>query len=512
MSNTEIKENEVKQNVAENEVKKEEVAVEETISENETADTPKKSKKILIISIIIGVILVLAAVCFVVVQIPFVKINGEAEEVVSYGKEYVDKGIEAYTKLKSINDKVEVVGKVDTNKLGKYEIIYKVPYFNKYKEYKRIVTVVDDEKPVLTLNGDENTTQSFGIDFSDPGVNAKDNHDGDITDKVTTEKIEIDDNNYKIAYKVTDSSGNKSIVYRYIKIVDNVAPEITLNGESVVWVLLGGNYNELGATANDNKDGDVTENIKTSGEVDTSKEGVYLISYEVTDKNGNKSLEQRKVIVNPAEKAGIIYLTFDDGPSQSITPYILDILKEKGVHATFFILNYSDENSELVKRELEEGNSIGIHGYSHSYEEVYSSLDACYDNIIKLQDKIRETTGKTVKIIRFPGGSSNTVSKNYTEGIMTDITQKVLAEGFKYYDWNVTSGDAGGAKTKEEVYDNVTTSLKHGKSNVVLMHDFGGNTKTLEALPEIIDFGLENGYLFDVITEDTPMVTHPIAN
>lgn len=472
----------------------------------------KKSKKLIIIFSIIAVLIIVGIALTVFLLMPIVNFKGNHEEVTSYGKVYIDKGIDAYTRLKSINDKVIIEGEVDTNKLGKYEITYKVPFFNKYKEYKRVVTVVDDECPVLKLEGEENCTQDFGIDFQDPGVSATDNYDGDLTDKVTTEKVDIDSNNYKLVYKVSDSSNNISSVVRYVKIIDSIAPDLKLNGNDVVSVVIGNEYNEQGATAIDNKDGDISSKIKIEGNIDTSKEGVYLVNYEVADENGNVSKNQRKVIVNPVEKAGIIYLTFDDGPSSTITPYILDVLKEKGVHATFFILNYSDANAELVKRELDEGNSVGIHGYSHDYATVYESLDACYDNIIKLQQKIEATTGKTVKITRFPGGSSNTISKNYTEGIMTDITQKVLAEGFKYYDWNVASGDAGGAKTKEEVYENVTSGLKHGRSNVVLMHDFGGNTKTLEALPEIIDYGKEQGFLFDVITEDTPMVTHPIAN
>ena len=115
-------------------------------------------------------------------------------------------------------------------------------------------------------------------------------------------------------------------------------------------------------------------------------------------------------------------------------------------------------------------------------------------------------------ILRFPGGSSNTVSRKYCPGIMTKITEKVLSEGFKYYDWNVMSGDSGDVKTKEAVYANVTKGLKPGRDNIVLMHDFSGNNKTLEALPGIIDYGLANGYKFEVITTNTEMVRQKIQN
>ena len=134
------------------------------------------------------------------------------------------------------------------------------------------------------------------------------------------------------------------------------------------------------------------------------------------------------------------------------------------------------------------------------------------NNITKLQQKIKKTIGYSPTIIRFPGGSSNTVSRNYNKGIMTRLTKKVVANGFKYYDWNVSSGDAGGAQTSTQVYNNVVNNLSKSRSNVVLMHDFGGNTKTLNALSDIIDYGLKNGYTFKPITKDTPMVTHHINN
>ena len=228
--------------------------------------------------------------------------------------------------------------------------------------------------------------------------------------------------------------------------------------------------------------------------------------------NGNTATEERKVIVSEKATTGIIYLTFDDGPSTTITPKILDVLKEKGVHATFFVINYNEATEHLVKREAEEGHAIGIHGYSHDYSKIYASVDVCYNNIKTLQEKIYKTTGIKTMILRFPGGSSNTVSRKYCPGIMTKITEKVLSEGFKYYDWNVMSGDSGDVKTKEAVYANVTKGLKPGRDNIVLMHDFSGNNKTLEALPEIIDYGLANGYKFEVITPNTEMVRQKIQN
>ena len=229
--------------------------------------------------------------------------------------------------------------------------------------------------------------------------------------------------------------------------------------------------------------------------------------------NKKKEQEQREKEKQEEENAtGVIYLTFDDGPSSDITPQILDILAQKNVKATFFLVHFSDKNADLVKREDESGHTVALHGYSHTYSEVYQSADACLENFKKIQQQVYETIGKKPNVIRFPGGSSNTISKKYCEGVMTEVTKRVLDDGFRYFDWNVDSDDAGHAKTKEDVYNNVTSKLKPKRGNVVLMHDFSKNNKTLNALADIIDFGKQNGYVFRKITEDTPMVRHSVNN
>ena len=175
-------------------------------------------------------------------------------------------------------------------------------------------------------------------------------------------------------------------------------------------------------------------------------------------------------------------------------------------------MNYEENKEFLVKRIVREGHSIGIHGYSHKYSEIYQSIDTYMENITKLENKIEKSTGVNTKITRFPGGSSNTVSRYYHVGIMSQLTKKLLNDGYRYYDWNITSGDAGDVKTKEEVYQNVINGLSKKKANMVLMHDFSNNAKTVDALKDIIRYGKQNGYVFEAITEDTPMITHHISN
>ena len=231
-----------------------------------------------------------------------------------------------------------------------------------------------------------------------------------------------------------------------------------------------------------------------------------------TQKKEEEAREKEKQKQEEENATGITYLTFDDGPTSDSTPQILDILKNRNIKATFFILHYDEQHEQFIKREYEEGHTIGLHGYTHAYAELYQSADTCMENFRKIREQVYQTTGTQSKIIRFPGGSSNTISKKYCEGVMTELVKRTVEEGYRYFDWNVDSDDAGHAKTSEKVYQNVTNGIKPGRENVVLMHDFAKNNKTIDALNSIIDWGLEQGYVFRKITEETPMVTHGVNN
>lgn len=262
----------------------------------------------------------------------------------------------------------------------------------------------------------------------------------------------------------------------------------------------------------------INNNNNSSSNIDNNTENIKekdddIMIIEMESKKKEEEEKQKEIEKQEEQNAkGIIYLTFDDGPSLDTTPTILDILKQKNVKATFFVINYNEERESLIKQEDEEGHTVALHGYTHTYSEVYSSPEACMNNFKKIQEKVYNTIGKESKILRFPGGGSNTISRKYYPGIMTEVTQRVIDEGYKYYDWNVDSDDAGKAKTSEEVYNNLINGIKENRSNVVLMHDFSKNNKTVEALPKVIDYCLESGYVFRKITEETPMVRHSVNN
>lgn len=209
-----------------------------------------------------------------------------------------------------------------------------------------------------------------------------------------------------------------------------------------------------------------------------------------------------------AEARGIIYLTFDDGPSE-YTNALLDTLDKYEVKATFFVTGYGDD--AVIKREFDEGHTVALHSLSHQYAHIYANVDNYFADLGGVSDRVKNITGTESKIMRFPGGSSNLVSGRYDgkTRIMSTLTREVEARGYHYFDWNVDSDDAGRASSPDIVYSNVVSRLKDG-DNVVLQHDV--KPYSVEAVGAIIEYGLANNFFFDAITMDTPVVHHSVNN
>ena len=324
-----------------------------------------------------------------------------------------------------------------------------------------------------------------------------------IKNNINTNKLGIYSVIYELKYK-----GIKIKKVRRVKVVDTHCPNIKLNGTNEKNIFLNEKYVEDGYIAIDNYDGNITDKVSISSNL-KNEVGKYEIVYTVKDSSNNSCSVKRKVNVIENNN-GVVYLTFDDGPSE-ITEEILKVLKKENVKATFFVLNYTYQYNNVIKKIVEEGHSIGLHSYSHQYDNIYSSVYSFYDDLNKIKNKVKKTTNLDVKIIRFPGGSSNTVSK-FNKGIMSYLTRDVVSNGYHYFDWNVDSGDAWNARNSYEVYNNVIYNLSMNRSNVVLMHDFSGNYKTLNALDDIIRTARNNGYVFDKITYNTPMIVHSVNN
>ena len=164
---------------------------------------------------------------------------------------------------------------------------------------------------------------------------------------------------------------------------------------------------------------------------------------------------------------------------------------------------------DTMRRIVEEGHAIAIHSIEHDYRTIYASMDAFFEDLYATQAMIYEQTGVKTTLMRFPGGSSNTVSR-FNPGVMTRLTEAVEAAGFQYFDWNVDSDDAGKAKTTAEVYKNVIGNVGYAPYSIVLQHD----TKecSVEAVEKIILWGLANGYTFLPLEPSSPTVHHPVGN
>ena len=204
-----------------------------------------------------------------------------------------------------------------------------------------------------------------------------------------------------------------------------------------------------------------------------------------------------------------VYLTFDDGPSAE-TDRILDILKEYNVKATFFVIGKTDENSvKVYQRIVEEGHTLGMHSYSHQYAQVYASREAFEDDLTSLQDYLFSITGMESTFYRFPGGSSNKVSKIP----MSDLIQCLEERNITYFDWNVSSGDASGTRLSSQTIINNVMSGINGtlKNYVVLFHDSAAKKTTVDALPEILEQlqAMEHTQILP-ITGDTDPVQHRV--
>ena len=470
-------------------------------------------RKLLEVLIIISILLI---PFLIVLSVPSIDVDRNV--VIEYGSEFKN-SYSAKSIFNDYKDKVVVKTNLDTKKIGKYEVNYELKLgIFKFKN-KRIVEVVDKKKPVITLKGDIEKKVCPNKKYEEEGYEAIDEYDGDISDKVEVKEV---DN--KIIYIVSDSSGNKEEVNRDIVYEDKDLPVISLNGKSEITIYKDSNYEDSGYSASDNCDGDVSDKVTVSGSVDTSKVGKYSIKYEVSDSNGNSNSVERtinvinKPVYNPpsnnysGNSVGKIYLTFDDGPS-ALTSTILDVLDSEGVRATFFVTQNINSYPSIAQRAYNSGNVIALHTYTHNYATVYSSVDNYFSDLNKISDAVYNTVGIRSKYIRFPGGSSNTISRRYCVGIMSTLSSEVVNRGYNYFDWNVDSNDAGGdVNNSNAIYRNVVNGLSHSKTNMVLMHDSGGHSATVNALRSIIQYGKNNGYTFAVIDEGTGNVRHGVNN
>ncbi len=214
---------------------------------------------------------------------------------------------------------------------------------------------------------------------------------------------------------------------------------------------------------------------------------------------------------NALDDKPTIYLTFDDGPSV-YTSQVLDILDRYDIKATFFVTADNPEYFDEITNAYQQGHVIGLHTASHSYATIYKSVDAYFTDLELISEVVEQRTGKKSTYIRFPGGSSNTISEKYHHGIMAKLVSEVDQRGYQYFDWNAEIGDA---KKYHSVSSIIETGKKQGDGKhdmMLLCHDGNSNQDTVKALPTLLTYYLSLGYQFKTIDDSTPVFHHHIAD
>ncbi|MCM1268186.1 MAG: polysaccharide deacetylase [Bacteroidales bacterium] len=241
------------------------------------------------------------------------------------------------------------------------------------------------------------------------------------------------------------------------------------------------------------KEGEQSGAVYTASGVSESKRGTFDAENAAGEGDGGRK----------------VYLTFDDGPSSN-TGEILDILAAYDVKATFFVVGKTEEKYQpLYKRIVEEGHTLAMHSYSHKYNEIYQSRESYVEDLTKLQEFLYETTGVWCRYCRFPGGSSNTVSRVD----MHELIEYLEEQDMTYFDWNVSSGDASTAYiSPEAVVRNSTARLSEFQEAIILLHDASDKDSTVQALPELIEKiqAMEDTTIVPITDETEPI--HHISN
>ncbi len=455
-----------------------------------------------LLAVLLVPLVLIAAIYFVYLKLNPLQLK--ARDIVVEYKEKFDPKDNIKRVFGGSKDDVKIEGTIDTNAKGEYPITY--TYGN--EKINAIVNVKDQKPPVLTL-------QEAKVDMKDKGdpkLIIKEVKDAsEVTFDFKYDKKTFDERGkHKIEVTATDEDGNTTTeTGTLIREEDSKAPTL-VDPDQKITIKQGQELDLSAIKVKDDFDPEPT--VTMDEEFDSEEAGKQTITIKVSDRSGNEKEYEQIVNVkeDPAYGKKVVYLTFDDGPSEN-TAKILDILDKYNAKATFFVTGNHPEYNKYMKRAAKEGHTIGLHTYTHNYSQLYSSEEAYFDDLQQISDMVEDVTGKKSKVIRFPGGSSNMISANYVDGLMTTLTQKVQEQGYQYFDWNVDSTDASGNRVPvSQLVENATASDDQYIN--ILMHDTDAKDTTVEALPEIIKYYKDKGYVFLGLDTDSYAPHHNVVN
>lgn len=248
----------------------------------------------------------------------------------------------------------------------------------------------------------------------------------------------------------------------------------------------------------DRKEFEFAKNIEKESIEIKEKQRVVIEEQEKRLKNSQELSDEQinkiENIYSLEEKSA--FLTFDDGPTSAVTPFILDYLKQENIKATFFVLgNRVKANPDLIKREFEEGHYIANHGYTHKYSQIYANVQNVLEEYNYTETAIQEALENPdyhSRVFRFPGGSNG----GYYAKIKSEAKEFLKENHIAYLDWNALTNDAAGAHSKEALMESAINTIGEKNSVVILMHDASDKILTYETLPELVQYLREKGYIF----------------
>ena len=401
-------------------------------------------KKIVLIFSLDFLLIILA----LIIYNPFLKLDlvGEKQIEVLFGSKYQEEGYTASLLNKDLTKSVKVTSNVNLEKIGTYEIKYVIKNGLSVRKIKRVVNVVDKEKPTITLKGDVNYSLC-GKEYSELGYQAIDNVEGDISNKVNVKK-----ENNKIIYTVIDSSGNEASITRNLIEKDEIKPEISLKGPSLITLKVGASYDDLGFNVSDNCDSNIEDRVVITNNINTNKVGTYEISYSVSDLSGNTNEVKRTIKVYEFEDTNAGYKEIVKGPT-----YINGILI---VNKKYSIPNdFKADDTEALKalKEIQEAaKKENLSLPLKSGYRSYSTQAALYNRYLTNKGKVyadgisaraghsEHQTGLAFDVGYVAESFGNTAAGKWLEAnchkygfIIRYPKYKELVTGYNYEPWHI---------------------------------------------------------------------------
>ncbi|MDE6626214.1 MAG: polysaccharide deacetylase [Lachnospiraceae bacterium] len=303
----------------------------------------------------------------------------------------------------------------------------------------------------------------------------------------------------KLDYALSEEGGDY-LTFRSSReaLADNPNSVDGVFADSTRTVLSSANVKEEAENAEKNGNPNENDGLKEEAVEDSS----------TTDGEKVNEESQQEALAESSKAVKRVYLTFDDGPS-IYTGQILDILAANNVKATFFVIGRDENYYDYYRRIVDEGHTIGMHSYSHVYQDFYASEKSFGEELTKLSDLIYDVTGTRTLIFRFPGGSSNSVAPLPIQNYIAYLNENNI----NYYDWNSLSGDAvTNGLSPEQLVDNVMNDVEKNRDSIVLMHDLQSVHTTVESLQLLIDTLKSGGYEILPIDANTPLIQHVSCN